>query len=115
IRGEPTFRDGGWRGHRRLRRDGAPTAHGVLLAAGLVRRHRQHVLRAAVGPRLHGAHDVARGPAPAPDLLVPGADGGAGGLAADRRGSRGAALPARRVVVRTTRASTAFHHVATED
>src|SRR5262249_55110397 len=99
VRGEPAARNGGWRGHRRLRRRGAPTVGGILQAPRLVRWHRQHLLRTTVGARLHGAHDLARGPACAPALLVPGTDARATGFAADRCGLRGVAHPARRVVV----------------
>ena len=47
----------------------------------------------------HGAHDLARGSAPAPDLLVPRGDARAGGRAADRRRSRGASRSHRSLVV----------------
>ena len=68
-------------------------AAGVLRAARLVRRRGEHLLRPAVGARVHGAHDVALGPAPAADLLVPGRAGRGEGRAAHRRRPRGAAVP----------------------
>ena len=60
---------------------------------GLVRWRGEHLLRPAVGARVHGAHDVALGPAPAADLLVPRRARREQGRAAHRRGPRGAAVP----------------------
>src|SRR4029453_922313 len=93
VRGERALYDGRRRGGGASRRGGAPATPGVLQPARLVRRRGEHLLRPAVGARIHGAHDVALRTAPAADLLVPRSDRRREGRAAHRRGSRRVALP----------------------